>query len=103
MSDVAQNLFASTGFSCVKRLKNDWRSSLTTQMMNHLLCVSLEGPTLEEYDAERAVHLWWTRGQRARRPQFAAPALPAEDHADQPEEDELLDFCLRHNNMQLGQ
>lgn len=61
------------GFSAVKRIKSDWRASLTTDTMTDLLAVSIEGPTLEAYNAERAVHLWWTRGQRSRRPQFDGP------------------------------
>lgn len=82
------------GFSAVKRIKSDWRASLTTETMNHLLCVSIEGPTLEAYDAERAVQLWWTRGQRARRPNFALPNAP-DDQADG--EDQLLNYLLAHN------
>ncbi|XP_013383761.1 zinc finger protein 862-like [Lingula anatina] len=89
------------GFSAVKRIKSDWRSSLSTQMLNHLLAISIEGPSLEDYDAERAVHLWWTRGQRTRRPQFEAAA----DHVapgDQDGEDQLLNFFLQHNHLQLA-
>ncbi|KAJ8298452.1 hypothetical protein KUTeg_024983 [Tegillarca granosa] len=37
------------GFSCVKRIKSDWRASLTTTTMNHLLTISIEGPELSAY------------------------------------------------------
>ncbi|XP_014666762.1 PREDICTED: zinc finger protein 862-like [Priapulus caudatus] len=58
------------GFSAVKRIKSDWRASLTTETMTRLLGVSMEGPTLDAYDAGKAMDLWWTRAQRSRRPQF---------------------------------
>ena len=57
-------------FSCLKRIKSDWRCQLATEQLDHLMMVSIEGPTLEEYDAEKAIHRWWTCGQRARRPSF---------------------------------
>jgi hypothetical protein len=78
------------GFSCVKRIKSDWRSRLTTEMMNHLLTVSIEGPVLEDYNAERAVQLWYSGGQRRRRPRFEA----AHDDDD---DDALLNFLLAHD------
>ncbi|WAR09929.1 ZN862-like protein [Mya arenaria] len=58
------------GFSAVKRIKSDWRACLNTETLDNLLCVSLEGPSLERFNATRAAHLWWTRGQRQRRPNF---------------------------------
>ncbi|XP_052778454.1 zinc finger protein 862-like [Mya arenaria] len=58
------------GFSAVKRIKSDCRACLNTETLDNLLCVSLEGPSLERFNATRAAHLWWTRGQRQRRPNF---------------------------------
>ena len=78
------------GFSAVKRIKSDWRSALTTDMMNKLLTVAIEGPSVEEYHAERAIHLWMTRGQRRRRPNFIPD--PGQDDA---EEDNLFDYLQR--------
>jgi hypothetical protein len=40
------------GFSAVKRIKSDRRSNLRTETMNHLLLASIEGPALEDYNAE---------------------------------------------------
>jgi hypothetical protein len=40
------------GFSAVKRIKSDWRSNLRTETMNHLLLAAIEGPALEDYNAE---------------------------------------------------
>uniref|UniRef100_A0A8W8HXB6 Uncharacterized protein n=1 Tax=Magallana gigas TaxID=29159 RepID=A0A8W8HXB6_MAGGI len=50
-------------FSCVKRIKSDWRSRLTSQMMNHLMTVSIKGPSLDDYNAERAIQLKYITGQ----------------------------------------
>lgn len=74
------------GFSAEKRIKSDWRSNLKTDTMNNLLMASIQGPPLEQYDAERVVHAWWIGGQRERRPQFA--------RADT--EDELLNSLMTH-------
>ena len=81
------------GFSCLKRIKCDWRSSLTTSQLNNLMLVSIQGPSVEEYYAQVALQRWWEQGQRQRRPAFQANARP---HEDQPEvqEDELLHFLL---------
>ena len=76
------------GFSAVKRIKSDWRSNLKTETMNNLLLVSIEGPSLDDYNAERAVHAWWTGGQRERRPIFDG------EGENQIGEEELLDFML---------
>jgi len=84
------------GFSTLKRIKTDWRSRLTTDMMNHLLSIAIEGPSLDDYVAERAVQLWWRGGQRQRRPMFEAPQQ-AHGHDDE-EEDQLLQFMLNDQN-----
>ena len=82
------------GFSCLKRIKQDWRCSLAVDQVDRLMLVSLEGPTFETYEAERALNRWWTGGQRARRPHFDANAAAADDN----DEDELLNYFLQQNN-----
>ncbi|KAF3859041.1 hypothetical protein F7725_021440 [Dissostichus mawsoni] len=47
------------GFSCMKRVKNDWRSCLGTEQLSRLMA-----------PAAGAVEKWWTSGNRARRPGF---------------------------------
>ena len=81
------------GFSAVKRIKSDWRSSLTTQMMNHLLTISIEGESTDDYVADRAVQLWWEGGDRHRRPQFLPANMQAEDE-NEDDEDELRNYLL---------
>ena len=75
------------GFSCVKRVKSDWRSNLTTSMMNHMLTISIEGPDMEEYHCESALQLWWDGARR--RPNFVDPD-------DRPDDDGQEDDLLQH-------
>ena len=84
------------GFSCVSRIKSHWRSSLTTQQLNNLLIVSIEGPSLDDYNSEIALHRWWTHGQRQRHPQFAQAELNHDD--DEGNEERLLQFLLENQN-----
>ncbi|KAK5930692.1 hypothetical protein CgunFtcFv8_026910 [Champsocephalus gunnari] len=58
------------GFSCMKRVKNDWRSCLGTEQLSRLMFSSIEGPSMDNFDAAGAVEKWWTSGNRARRPGF---------------------------------
>ena len=54
--------------------------------MRDLLCLSIEGPSLEEYNAKKDLLIWWTGGQRKRRLQFHAQDCQAT------EEDEFLNL-----------
>ena len=58
----------------------------------------MEGPSLEQYNAERAVHLWWTEGQRQRRPEFALHQVQNADD-EQEQEDRLLNYLLANANV----
>ena len=53
-----------------------------------MLLASIEGPALEDYNAERVVHSCWTGGQQERRPKFDG------EGANHVTEDELLNFML---------
>ncbi len=75
------------GFSAVKRIKTDWRATLSTSMLDLLLLVSLEGPNLDDYNALRALNRWWHGGRRARRPEFNQ-----DQDGDGHGEDDLLNF-----------
>lgn len=52
------------GFSCMKRIKHDWRSSLATDTLCKLMYISIEGPTHEEYNCAVALDRWWNSGDR---------------------------------------
>lgn len=58
------------GFSAMARIKSDWRASLTHEMLNYLMAISIHGPAVEQYNCEHALELWFRGGDRARRPVF---------------------------------
>ena len=57
------------GFSCMKRVKSDWRSSLAPSMLRMLMYISIEGCPLEEFDNIPVLDKWWGSG-RAKKPGF---------------------------------
>ena len=46
------------GFSALSRVKTDMRNRLTNSMLNHLLMLSIEGPSPEEFPYDRACDRW---------------------------------------------
>ena len=46
-------------FSIMKIIKTDRRNSLNTSTLDDLMEINVEGPTPENFNAERAVSLWW--------------------------------------------
>lgn len=63
-SDICERGF----FFAMARLNSDWRSRLTPDMLNFLMAISIQGPEPMDYNAARALSLWWHGGERARRP-----------------------------------
>jgi len=57
------------GFSAMKRVKNDWRSSLKPEMLNMLMFITVEGPPLQQFDTNAVFNHWWSSG-RQKRPGF---------------------------------
>lgn len=55
------------GFSSMKRIKNDWRSSLSVDSLHKLLFISIEGPELDSFSGQRVVERWYSQTERARR------------------------------------
>ena len=58
------------GFSCMSRLKTEYRNSLDVSTVDHLMNICLNGPSPEEFVAEKAIIHWVQESQRARRPNF---------------------------------
>ena len=58
------------GFSCMSRLKTEYRNSLDVSTVDHLMNICLNGPIPEEFVAEKAIIHWVHESQRARRPNF---------------------------------
>ena len=46
------------GFSVMKRIKSDWRSSLATPTLSGLMCGLLESSDIDTYDPSKACSLW---------------------------------------------
>ena len=68
--EVFKQVNLERGFSCVKRIKSNLRSTLTTETLDVLVRISLDGRSLEEFDPMPAVKHWWEAGERSRRPGF---------------------------------
>ena len=41
-------------------LKNDWCSSLSRDWLDVLLCISEDGPSLEEFNPDESIYCWYT-------------------------------------------
>ncbi|KAF4097028.1 hypothetical protein G5714_022997 [Onychostoma macrolepis] len=66
------------GFSAQKRIKSDTRASLHSDTVEYLIRISVEGPSLEDFDARESVASWFSKGQRSRRPNYRS--WPSEGH-----------------------
>ena len=58
------------GFSAMKRVKNDWRSSLSSTSLNSILRIVIDGPSVNDFCPNSALETWWESSQRSRRPDF---------------------------------
>lgn len=58
------------GFSCMSRMKAQYRSRMDPTTLDYLLRIGIDGVSCEEFDPERAIALWWNVGDRARHPEF---------------------------------
>ena len=58
------------GFSTMKRIRSDWRSTLSAGMLDALMNIAIKGPHYTELQAENAVMAWYFNSQRSRRPDF---------------------------------
>ena len=56
------------GFSCMGRLKSEYRNSLDVATVDMLMNICLNGPSPEDFAAQRAVLHWNQTSQRVRRP-----------------------------------
>ena len=53
------------GFSCMNRIKTQYRSRLDTVANDSLLRIGVEGVASSEFEPQRAIALWWNTGERA--------------------------------------
>ena len=54
--------------SAQNRIKNDSRSCFGGQTLEELMRISVEGPSLANFDPETAVKAWFQTSKRVRRP-----------------------------------
>ncbi|XP_077866709.1 zinc finger protein 862-like [Saccoglossus kowalevskii] len=59
-------------FSAQNRIKSDCRSSLATQTVEHLIRISSDGPSLDDFDTESVARCWMNNSKRPRRIQYTA-------------------------------
>ncbi|XP_053403221.1 uncharacterized protein LOC128558319 [Mercenaria mercenaria] len=59
---------AERGFSKMKNLKTDWRSSLTDSHLSNQLLIAAEGPAVLDFDPDEAIRYWEDTSLRTRRP-----------------------------------
>ena len=56
------------GFSAMKKVKTDWRSSLHTDTLTGLMRILLHSPSEREFDPLPAISVWTAASRRKRRP-----------------------------------
>uniref|UniRef100_A0A1X7UK76 HAT C-terminal dimerisation domain-containing protein n=1 Tax=Amphimedon queenslandica TaxID=400682 RepID=A0A1X7UK76_AMPQE len=58
------------GFSCLNRIKSDQCTRLVERTTEDLMRISINGPSIEEFDPIPAIEIWWKDTTRTRRPDF---------------------------------
>ena len=61
------NAACERAFSVMKRIKSDWRANLTTESMDRLMRVDIEGPEVRHFVPRPIVNRWWLEGERTKR------------------------------------
>ena len=51
-------------FSHMNCIKTDWRSSLSRDQLDVLLCISKDGPSLEEFNPDASIDCWYAHKVR---------------------------------------
>ncbi|XP_062521011.1 zinc finger protein 862-like [Corticium candelabrum] len=58
------NALVERGFSAMRRIKSDWRSSLSEDAVDHLMRISVDGPPLAQFDPTLAVQQFFNTPRR---------------------------------------
>ena len=56
------------GFSTIKRVKSERRSSLSNETLDMLLQAHIEGVAVQDFQPGQAIAHWWNTSERVRRP-----------------------------------
>ena len=82
----ASNAQCERGFSHMKIVKSDWRSSLTVTAVTDILRIILQTSNVGDYDPEDALLMWLKGGKRSKRPYIRPygrrPKLSTSAHDD---------------------
>ena len=55
---------AGRGFSLMQRIKNYFRSSLSSNTLAALMRIKLNGPVVADFNPEHAINMWYSSGKR---------------------------------------
>ncbi len=61
---AVSNAVVERGFSAMRRIKSDWRSSLSEDTLDHLMRISVDGLPLAQFDATLAVQRFFSTLRR---------------------------------------
>jgi hypothetical protein len=81
-------------FSTMKLIKSDRRSSLSEDRLDHLVRITIDGPSLAQWDATDAVRLWWKSKQRRQVQDTRAPPRPSTSRSEPTEHTEAYTLNL---------
>ena len=62
----------------MRQVKTDWCNKLHIITLNDCMRISLEGPSIVNFDPTNAIHNWYSAGIRKRRLDYAAVGRDAE-------------------------
>ncbi|KAL9976913.1 hypothetical protein ACROYT_G014255 [Oculina patagonica] len=62
--------FCEQGFSVMGKIKSDWKSCLSVEVLDCLMRIRIEGTSVAEFNPQPGVQFWWDSGTRMRRPTF---------------------------------
>ena len=58
------------GFSKMNIIKSDYRTQLQSVSLNNLMYLSIDGPSVQEFDPQPAIDYWASKSLRVRRPDY---------------------------------
>ena len=60
----ATSMACERGFSLMKPIKSDRRTLMSEKTLSNSLMIKLEGPTIQEFNPDRAIELWFNKWER---------------------------------------
>ena len=64
LSMPATSMACERGFSHLKLIKSDRRTLMSEKTLSNSLMIKLEGPTIQEFNPDRAIELWFNKCER---------------------------------------